>query len=70
MAIVQTEGMVQRMRQVTGDSHSNNLDDLDAQLSDAFRKADSSKSGQLNLWQFSQAWSALGLGGNEEELKF
>jgi len=75
MAILQrevtnkTEGMVQRMRQVTGDSHSINLDDLDAQLSDAFRKADSSKSGQLNLWQFSQAWSALGLGGNEEELK-
>merc|ERR1719320_1589073 len=37
--------MVQRMRQVTGDSHSINLDDLDAQLEDAFRKADSSKSG-------------------------
>jgi len=57
------------MRGVTGDQASIKLDDLDAQLEDAFKKADSSKSGQLNLWQFSQAWSALGLGGNEEELK-
>jgi len=64
-----TERMVQRMRGVTGDQASIKLDDLDAQLEDAFKKADSSKSGQLNLWQFSQAWSALGLGGNEEELK-
>ena len=61
--------MVQRMRGVTGDQASIKLDDLDAQLEDAFKKADSSKSGQLNLWQFSQAWSALGLEGNEEELK-
>jgi len=64
-----TEGMVQRIRHVTGDSHSIKLDDLDVQLEDAFNKADSSRSGSLNLWQFSQAWSALGLGGNEEELK-
>ena len=44
MAILQrevtnkTEGMVQRMRQVTGDSHSINLDVLDAQLQDSFRR--------------------------------
>ena len=47
-----TERMVQRMRGVTGDQVSIKLDDLDAQLEDAFKKADSSKSGQLNLWQF------------------
>merc|ERR1719219_1460052 len=61
--------MVQRMRTVTGDTTSIKLDDLDTQLEDAFRRADSGKSGSLNLWQFSQAWSSLGLGGNEDELK-
>lgn len=75
MAIMQrevnnkTEGMVTRMRRLTGDTTSIKLDDLDSQLRDAFNKADSNKSGSINLWQFSQAWMSLGLGGNEVELK-
>jgi len=64
-----TEGMVTRMRQMTGDTKSIRLDDLDATLKEKFNAADSNKSGSLNLWQFSQAWMSLGLGGNEEELK-
>jgi len=64
-----TEGMVQRMRRVSGESGSIKLDDLDEQLKSAFQAADSNKSGSLNLWQFSQAWMSLGLGGNEEEMK-
>merc|ERR1719277_2838695 len=64
-----TENMVQRMKHVTGESSSIRLDDLDASLEEAFTKADSSKSGSLNVWQFSQAWMSLGLGGNEDDLK-
>lgn len=64
-----TEGMVQRMRRVSGENGSIKVDDLDEQLRNAFANADSNKNGSLNLWQFSQAWMSLGLGGNEEEMK-
>jgi len=64
-----TENMVQRMKHVTGETGAVRLDDLDGALEDAFQKADSNKSGSLNVWQFSQAWVSLGLGGTEEELK-
>lgn len=64
-----TETLVQRMKRVSGEKDSVYLDDLDQQLRDAFDSADTSGTGYLNVWQFSQAWMALGLGGNEEELK-
>jgi len=61
--------MVQRLRGVSDDQVSTKLDDFDAQMEDAFKKADSSKTSQLKLWQSSKAWSAFGREGNEEELK-
>jgi len=61
--------MVQRLRGVSDDQVSTKLDDFDAQMEDAFKKADSSKSSQLKLWQSSKAWSAFGVEGKEEELK-
>jgi len=64
-----TETLVQRMKRVSGERDSIYLDDLDEQLRKAFVAADKHQSGTLNVWQFSQAWMALGLGGSEEELK-
>merc|ERR1719499_928692 len=64
-----TEGLVQRMKRVSGERDSVYLDDLDEQLRKAFQAADKHQSGTLNVWQFSQAWMSLGLGGNEDELK-
>jgi len=64
-----TENIVQRMKRVTGEASSIRVDDLDASLEEAFTKADSNKTGSLNVWQFSQAWMSLGLGGTEDELK-
>jgi len=64
-----TETLVQRMKRVSGERDSIYLDDLDEQLRKAFNAADKHKSGSLNVWQFSQAWMSLGLGGNEDELK-
>jgi len=60
-----TESMVQRMRQMTGETKSIKLDDLDEMLKEKFNAADSNGSGTLNLWQFSQAWMSLDL----EELR-
>lgn len=64
-----TETLVQRMKRVSGERDSIYLDDLDEQLRKAFHAADKHQSGSLNVWQFSQAWMSLGLGGNEDELK-
>jgi len=64
-----TEGLVARMQRSSGEIGSINLNDLEAQLRDSFDKADSNRSGTLNVWQFSQAWMALGLSGNEDEIK-
>lgn len=64
-----TETLVQRMKRVSGERDSIYLDDLDEQLRKAFVTADKHQSGTLNVWQFSQAWMALGLGGSEDELK-
>merc|ERR1719204_648151 len=64
-----TETLVQRMKRVSGERDSIYLDDLDEQLRKAFHAADNHQSGSLNVWQFSQAWMSLGLGGNEDELK-
>jgi len=64
-----TETLVQRMKRVSGERDSIYLDDLDEQLRKAFSAADKHQSGSLNVWQFSQAWMSLGLGGNEDELK-
>jgi len=65
-----TETLVQRMKTFAGESMEiSYLDDMDAMISDAFEAADAAKSGYINIWQFSQAWMTLGLGGSEEELK-
>jgi len=64
-----TDVLVQKMKVASGESGDIRLDDLDEALRQAFNRADSNKTEHLNLWQFSQAWMTLGLGGNEDELK-
>jgi len=64
-----TDTLVQRMKRVSGHAGTIGVDDLDAQLRDAFAAADSNGTGYINVWQFTQAWMSLGLGGNEEDLK-
>merc|ERR1712176_1562590 len=61
-----TETLLVRMQRVSG--NNTQIDDLESQLNDAFRKADNNGTGRLSVWQFSQAWSQLGLSGNEAEL--
>jgi len=64
-----TDSLVARLQKATGDDKVLEISDLDRQIREAFTKADSNGTGVLNLWQFSQAWMNLGLGGNEEDLK-
>jgi len=64
-----TEGLVVRMQRASGNGSGIDVNDLEAQLRDSFDKADSNRSGTLNVWQFSQSWMALGLAGSEDEIK-
>ena len=43
-------------------------EEIDAHLKDAFNKFDEDNSGQLQRWEFTQAWFFLGLKGSEEEI--
>merc|ERR1712110_709525 len=43
--------------------------ELDAHLTDAFRRFDDNGNGTLDSWEFTQAWTWLGLKGSKDEIE-
>eukprot|EP00494_Astrolonche_serrata_P030052 UN30319 len=44
-------------------------EEINKHLTEAFNKFDKDKSGQLGVWEFTQAWMFLGLKGSEDEIQ-
>merc|ERR1719216_258955 len=59
--------MVSKMMGMTGDDFFD-MEEIDITLREAFARFDENKNGTLDKWEFTQAWSWLGLKGAQSEI--
>merc|ERR1719433_614267 len=60
--------MVSKMMGMTGDDFFD-MEEIDITLREAFKRFDENNNGTLDKWEFTQAWTWLGLKGAREEIE-
>jgi Ca2+-binding EF-hand superfamily protein len=61
--------MMAKMMSVTGQDDFFDMEEIDMHLREAFDRFDENKNRSLDKWEFTQAWSWLGLKGSRDEIE-